>query len=82
MSRPTEELPALPTPRLDECPFGPAPEMTGLRDTAPVTRVMCPTGITAWLITRYADVREVLGDSERFSSRPGQAAHVLSLIHI
>lgn len=78
MSRPTEELPALPTPRLDECPFGPAPEMTRLRDTAPVTRVKCPTGITAWLITRYADVREVLGDSERFSSRPGQAAHVLA----
>ncbi|MBA0049948.1 cytochrome P450 [Streptomyces sp. AJS327] len=42
-----------------------------------LTRVRCPTGITAWLVSRYPDVREVLGDAERFSSRPGQAAHVL-----
>ncbi|MFD9891401.1 cytochrome P450 [Amycolatopsis sp. NPDC059027] len=37
----------------------------------------CPTGIEAWLVTRYADVREVLGDQERFSARSGQAGHVL-----
>jgi cytochrome P450 len=32
-----------------------------------VVKVACPTGIDAWLVTRYADVREVLGDPERFS---------------
>jgi cytochrome P450 len=42
-----------------------------------VVKVTCPTGIEAWLVTRYADVREVLGDPRRFSTRPGQAAHVL-----
>jgi cytochrome P450 len=39
--------------------------------------VTCPTGVRAWLVTRYADVREVLGDQERFSARSGQAGHVL-----
>ncbi|MFE0023740.1 cytochrome P450 [Amycolatopsis sp. NPDC059021] len=42
-----------------------------------MTKVLCPTGIEAWLVTRYADVREVLGDQERFSARSGQAGHVL-----
>ncbi|MFD9959702.1 cytochrome P450 [Amycolatopsis sp. NPDC058986] len=42
-----------------------------------MTKVACPTGIEAWLVTRYADVREVLGDQERFSARSGQAGHVL-----
>ncbi len=68
----------LPMPKPEECPFGPAPEFARLRAEAPVTRVACPTGITAWLVTRYADVREVLGDAERFSSRPGQVAHLMA----
>lgn len=72
------DLPPLPTPRLDECPFGPAPEMAKLRAEAPVSRVKCPTGLTAWLVTRYADVREVLGDEGRFSNRAGQAIHLMA----
>ncbi|MDT0442560.1 cytochrome P450 [Streptomyces johnsoniae] len=68
----------LPMPKPAECPFGPAPEFARLRAEAPVTRVACPTGVTAWLVTRYADVREVLGDSERFSSRSGQVAHLMA----
>jgi len=51
-----------------------------LRAEVPITRVACPTGISAWLVTRYADAREVLGDPERFSTRSGQAAHVLASI--
>ncbi len=42
-----------------------------------MVKVVCPTGIEAWLVTRYADVREVLGDTQRFSARSGQAGHVL-----
>ena len=50
-------LPALPLPREWELPFDPlAP--AGTR----VVRVACPTGLTAWLVSDYAGVREVLGD--------------------
>lgn len=68
----------LPLPRERVSPFGPAPEVAELRRHSPVVKVACPTGIEAWLVTRYADVREVLGDPERFSLRTGQAGHVLA----
>jgi cytochrome P450 len=77
MSPTTDALP-LPLPREQVCPFGPAPEVAELRLHSPVVKVACPTGVDAWLVTRYADVREVLGDPERFSVRTGQAAHVLA----
>jgi len=41
-----------------------------------VVKVLCPTGIEAWLVTRYADVRAVMGDPVRFSNHPGQAGHI------
>jgi cytochrome P450 len=34
--------------------------------------------VPAWLVTRYADVRSVLGDPEVFSNRPGTAVHLLA----
>ncbi|MBK1789400.1 cytochrome P450 [Prauserella cavernicola] len=77
MSSPAGARP-LPLPREQECPFGPAPEIAELREHSPVVRVACPTGIDAWLVTRYADVREVLADSERFSSRSGMGGHLLA----
>ena len=70
-------LPALPLPREWEFPFDPPPEFADLRVAAPVIRVACPTGLDAWLVSDYAGVREVLGDGRRFTSRPGQVAHVL-----
>jgi cytochrome P450 len=70
-------LPALPLPREWEFPFDPPPEYATLRESTPVLRVSCPTGIDAWLVSSYAGVREVLGDGRRFSARPGQIAHVL-----
>lgn len=70
------EIHPLPLAREQECPFAPSPEMKSLQARSPVTRVACPTGITAWMITGYADVREVLGDPARFSSQPGQISHV------
>ncbi|GAA1981945.1 cytochrome P450 [Amycolatopsis minnesotensis] len=75
MSSPIDPLPL---PRKRECPFGPAPEIAGLQRDSPVTKVLCPTGIEAWLVTRYADVREVLSDHERFSARSGQCGHLLA----
>ncbi|MFC8826736.1 cytochrome P450 [Streptomyces sp. NPDC057137] len=68
----------LPVPRERECPFLPAPEVARLRADLPVARVVGPTGVEAWLVTRYADVREVLGDPERFSNRSGQTPHILA----
>lgn len=69
--------PPLPLPDERRCPFGPPPEYGQLRADHPVIRVTCPTGIEAWLVSRYADVREVLSDPRRFSNRPGTAAHIL-----
>lgn len=68
----------LPVPRESVCPFGPAPEVAPLRSQAPVVKVRCPTGIDAWLVTTYAEAREVLGDPRRFSNNSGQAGHVLA----
>jgi cytochrome P450 len=46
--------------------FHPAPEYTELRESQPVVQVTMPDGKTAWLVTRYNDVRQVLIDP-RFS---------------
>ncbi|MET7425120.1 cytochrome P450 [Dactylosporangium sp. NPDC005555] len=73
----SEALPPLPLPAATGCPFGPPAEFEQLRAGSPVIRVGCPTGVRAWLVSRYADVREVLGDPQRFSNRPGTAAHIL-----
>ena len=70
-------LPPLPLPGERDCPFGPPPEYEDLRAGSPVIRVACPTGVDAWLVSRYADVRQVLGDPQLFSNRPGVAAHIL-----
>jgi cytochrome P450 len=59
------------------CPFDPAPDFTELRRNEPVTRVRLWDGSSAWLVTRYEDVREVLADP-RFSSdmnKPGFPRH-------
>ena len=46
--------------------YHPSPELHELRETQPVIQVSMPDGKTAWLVTRYADVRQVLIDP-RFS---------------
>jgi cytochrome P450 len=52
----------------------PAPEHARLRQDQPVVRVKLPSGDSAWLVTRHADVRLVFSDT-RFSRaaacRPG-----------
>jgi cytochrome P450 len=66
----------MPMPAERESPFGPAPEYARLRAESPIIQVTCPTGLTAWLVTRYADVRAVMAAPRRFVTRPGLAAHV------
>ena len=59
--------PALPI-HMQRDGFNPAPEMSELRDGQGVRRVRTPFGVDAWLVTRFADVREVLSDPARFSN--------------
>ncbi|KDN17524.1 cytochrome P450 [Amycolatopsis rifamycinica] len=67
--------PALPTTRPDGCPFEPPEKYATLRETAPTSKVRCPAGMDAWLVTRYADVRAVLAD-RTMSSRGASSVHV------
>ena len=53
--------------------FDPVPEMAALREDEGVRLVTSSFGLPAWLVTRYADVREVLSDPARFSN-----SHVMS----
>lgn len=69
MSDATSRCPAFPMERDARCPFDPPPELKLLQEEAPVTKVQIWNGSTAWLITRYADVRMVLRDP-RFSANP------------
>ncbi|GAA5113648.1 cytochrome P450 [Pseudonocardia adelaidensis] len=48
--------------------FEPVPEMAEVRDGAGIERVRNSFGMETWLVTRFADVREVLSDPERFSN--------------
>lgn len=57
----------LPYRRAPGCPFDPDPEFAELRGTQPVSRISINGGDEVWLITRFDDARQVLGDA-RFSS--------------
>jgi cytochrome P450 len=54
--------------------FDPAPELAELRDESGIEQVRTMLGMEAWLVTRFADVREVLGDPARFSNARVPAA--------
>ncbi|MFG2228103.1 cytochrome P450 [Streptomyces sp. NPDC048644] len=63
----------VPATRASGCPFDPPPSVEHARKEEPVTRATLWDGSECWLVTRYQDVRDVLGDP-RFSSdakRPG-----------
>ncbi|PVZ04929.1 cytochrome P450 [Actinomycetospora cinnamomea] len=48
--------------------FAPVPETQAARDEPGLPTIRTAFGTTARLVTRHADVREVLGDAERFSN--------------
>jgi hypothetical protein len=60
----TESLPLFPFDRPDD---GPPPEYEGFRKKETLQKVRLRNGKTAWLATRYEDVRAMLADN-RFSS--------------
>ncbi|RVU18598.1 cytochrome P450 [Streptomyces antnestii] len=47
----------------------PYPAYAWLRENSPVHRTKLPSGVEAWLVTRYADARQALADS-RLSKNP------------
>jgi cytochrome P450 len=60
-----------PTPELFTWEFAtdPYPAYAWLREHAPVRRTELPSGVEAWLVTRYADARQALADP-RLSKNP------------
>jgi cytochrome P450 len=60
-----------PTPELFTWEFAsnPYPAYAWLREHAPVHRTKLPSGVEAWLVTRYADARQALAD-QRLSKNP------------
>jgi cytochrome P450 len=48
--------------------FDPVAELGRLRIEQPVTKITLPWGAPCWLVTRYDDVRVVLGDATRFAN--------------
>ncbi|MFC4852107.1 cytochrome P450 [Actinophytocola glycyrrhizae] len=65
MSAPIE---GLPTARPAGCPFDPPTELTELRESRPLVRMVYPDGHVGWLVTGHELVRAVLAD-DRFSAR-------------
>ncbi|OII65110.1 MULTISPECIES: cytochrome P450 [unclassified Streptomyces] len=51
----------------------PYPAYAWLREHAPVHRTRLPSGVDAWLVTRYADARQALAD-QRLSKNPAHHA--------
>ena len=56
--------------------FDPVPELGELRDGPGIGRVRTVNGLEAWLVTRFADVRTVLGHPEVFSNAGVRAIQI------
>lgn len=69
------ERPEGPCPALFSREFAadPYPSYAWLREHAPVHRTTLPSGVDAWLVTRYADARQALADP-RLSKNPARHA--------
>ncbi|MFJ8887625.1 cytochrome P450 [Streptomyces sp. NPDC102402] len=64
-----------PAPELFTWEFAtdPYPAYAWLRENSPVHRTALPSGVEAWLVTRYADARQALADT-RLSKNPAHHA--------
>ncbi|UNO43176.1 cytochrome P450 [Streptomyces sp. MST-110588] len=76
-STPTSAPAPLPVQPPSGCPFDPPAEFGRLRTEEPLSKISLPDGSWAWLATRYADIRAILGDT-RFSSDTTRAGYPLS----
>jgi cytochrome P450 len=58
----TDGILSYPMTRAERCPLDPPPDLSGLRDAVPLTKVRLWDGSTPWLVTRHAEQRALLGD--------------------
>ncbi|MFI6693631.1 cytochrome P450 [Streptomyces sp. NPDC050433] len=56
------DLPDYPGARSSRCPFDPPPVQAGWRRANGLTQVRLSNGRIAWAVTRYDDVKQLLGD--------------------
>ncbi|MFD8414958.1 cytochrome P450 [Streptomyces sp. NPDC059650] len=79
MHEPTPAAPEDPAPSQSPTLFDwefatdPYPAYAWLREHSPVHRTKLPSGVEAWLVTRYADARQALAD-QRLSKNPAHHA--------
>ncbi|MGW2839654.1 cytochrome P450 family protein [Streptomyces sp. NPDC001493] len=66
---PAHRAPAAPELFTWEFATDPYPAYAWLREHSPVHRTTLPSGVEAWLVTRYADARQALADN-RLSKNP------------
>ena len=66
-ARDVAEAPSYPMRKAEGCPFDPPPQLRELQAEGPITKVRLWDGRTPWLVTRYAEQRQLLGD-RRISS--------------
>ncbi|SRR6266498_1005948 len=71
-------VPVFPGVRAEKCPFDPPPEIQSLQERTPIVRVRLRNGVTAWLVTRYAEQKALLADPRLSSdvTRPGYPIEV------
>ncbi|MER7758560.1 cytochrome P450 [Streptomyces sp. NPDC097619] len=72
-NRPAPAAPPAPTLFDWEFATDPYPAYAWLREHSPVHRTKLPSGVEAWLVTRYADARQALAD-QRLSKNPAHHA--------
>ncbi|MFC8427313.1 cytochrome P450 [Streptomyces sp. NPDC057253] len=68
-----DTVPEFPMPRAARCPFDPPPALKALQEKGPLTKVRLWDGSEPWLVTRYAEQRQLLGDPRvsADTDRPG-----------
>lgn len=68
-----DAAPEFPMPRAARCPFDPPPGLKELQEKGPLTKVRLWDGSEPWLVTRYAEQRQLLGDPRvsADTDRPG-----------
>ena len=62
-----DQAPSYPMRKAEGCPFDPPPQLRELQEQGPITKVRLWNGDRPWLVTRYAEQRQLLGD-RRISS--------------